>query len=405
MHFEKKNFRKEKNLPFENRASLWAYFVIHSCSFLKKGGSICFVLPQIAMHTLYGERAISLIAKRFASVHWYTIRNRHFEHEGIDEKVGILHAKNYKPDGDENESDISDIKVFSIDHKDFDIIERIHEREDVPTDIRINKISLKELYPKDDLIRLGELIDIKIGTVTGDNNYFVIDEITRNKNNLREDYFIPIIRKYTHCGFFNFTRSDWEKLASENERVFLFYPNTIDNSDPNLQCYLDSYPAEKKKTNRTFEKRSYWWQVDIGSYPDAFFPYMNQSGPSLVLNSANAQCTNNIHKIFFNNDINELQKNLICLALNTTIAKLSGELEGRVYSSGVLKFEPSAVRKIFIPNILKIQETDQTSKNISDIKDSYHLDSDLFRRRVDNFFLIKNNKLAEDFLSKLRKNE
>ena len=74
---------------------------------------------------------------------------------------------------------------------------------------------------------------------------------------------------------------------------------------------------------------------------------MNQHGPKMVLNEANVTCTNTIYRAYFlDKNLSIFDKKLIAISLLTSFSQLSAEFTGRRYGSGVLKHEPSEMRKI-----------------------------------------------------------
>jgi hypothetical protein len=82
---------------------------------------------------------------------------------------------------------------------------------------------------------------------------------------------------------------------------------------------------------------------------------MTHDGPRIVLNNARINCTNTVHRLFFNDGITTEAQKLVAISLSTTFSQLSAELEGRNYGSGVLKIEPSEAKRIslVLPDHLK----------------------------------------------------
>jgi hypothetical protein len=113
-----------------------------------------------------------------------------------------------------------------------------------------------------------------------------------------------------------------------------------------VSAYKRSFAKLDRDLVLTFKKRERWDQPDDGALPDAFFSYMNDFCPRLVLNDARVNCTNSIYRVFFKEDLKEQDKLLVAISLLSTFSQLSAEFEGRPYGSGVLKHEPSDMRKI-----------------------------------------------------------
>ncbi|MBE8570473.1 SAM-dependent methyltransferase, partial [Vibrio sp. OPT46] len=121
--------------------------------------------------------------------------------------------------------------------------------------------------------------------------------------------------------------------------------------DPNnpVSAYLNQITLEERTKNRTFEKRPHWFAPGYGIdgiVADCFLSYMIHLGPRMVVNKAKLNCTNSIHKVIFRENTPAKVKQAFTLTLLSTYSQFSAEVEGRAYSSGVLKIEPSAGRNI-----------------------------------------------------------
>jgi len=194
-------------------------------------------------------------------------------------------------------------------------------------------------------IKFGDLADIKIGIVTGANSFFIRDPLTFKRYGVSE-LMIPVLSKFCEVGGLSVTKDDFEKLRDNNRPSFMLCVDDLGGLGSPLRNYLSQFPEEKREKCITFKKRKHWYDPCDGQVPDAFFPYMHHKGPRLVLNSCQVYSTNSIHRVFFNPTVSDLQKKLICISLLTSFSQLSAEIEGRSYGSGVLKHEPSEVRRI-----------------------------------------------------------
>ncbi|MBF4390655.1 SAM-dependent methyltransferase, partial [Vibrio anguillarum] len=137
-----------------------------------------------------------------------------------------------------------------------------------------------------------------------------------------------------------------------DQRVYLVCPTEEQMADTSSRVfqYLSEISLEERQTNRTFKKRPHWfvpgWGID-GLKADCFLSYMIHRGPRMVVNTGNQfNCTNSIHKVIFNEPVSAKYKRAMAVTMLSTFTQFSAELEGRAYSSGVLKIEPSAGRRI-----------------------------------------------------------
>lgn len=61
-----RSWRRRYAPPFPMTASLWAYFLIHSLSFLKPNGRLAFILPSAATSSDYARPLLNMLEDRFA---------------------------------------------------------------------------------------------------------------------------------------------------------------------------------------------------------------------------------------------------------------------------------------------------------------------------------------------------
>jgi adenine-specific DNA-methyltransferase len=80
--------------------------------------------------------------------------------------------------------------------------------------------------------------------------------------------------------------------------------------------------------------------------PDAFFVRQANMYPKIILNEANANVTDTLHKVRFNKGIDG---KVVAAAFANSYTLALSETVGRSYGGGVLTFEPVEVRKLRIP--------------------------------------------------------
>jgi len=351
-----------RNSPFSattmgRNASLWAFFLLHSLVFLKEGGRVAWVLPSSLLHADYAEKLLEIHQKHFKRIKILKLAERFFKEEGAQETSIILLAEGFhkKEISQGNLSvnvvgNVNDLKqaianvnaTASLSVKDYklDIISSGA------------KFSYRNLLMKESTKELSEYIDIKIGMVTGANNYFIINRSTAEKHQLPENVLKPVVGRFSYLQGIIHDKHRHKKSANADQRVYLVCPTEEQMTDTSSRVfqYLSEISLEERKTNRTFKKRPHWfapgWGID-GLQADCFLSYMIHRGPRMVVNTGNQfNCTNSIHKVIFNKPVSAKYKRAMALTMLSTFTQFSAELEGRAYSSGVLKIEPSAGRRI-----------------------------------------------------------
>jgi hypothetical protein len=215
---------------------------------------------------------------------------------------------------------------------------------------------------------LGKLCQIKIGIVSGANDFFIINSTTVKEIGLPRAILNPVLTRFNQTKGLLFTSDDLIQIEKDDRKCLLVDTTQITSIDGSVKSYLDGFPQERLKRT-TFVRRmksGTWHRFNDNKIPDAFFPYMRTNGPTIVLNQAGVNCTNSIHRLYFNNEVGQLEKKAIAISILSSFSQLSAEIEGRTYGAGVLKFEPSeAMRiKILLP-VSAYQSTDSTFQLIN----------------------------------------
>lgn len=347
-----------KDLPINGRASLWAYFVMHALSFLKSGGRMAWVLPGSFLQANYGVALQKNLLTKFGRVAAISIGERVFLTEGTEERTVVLLGTEFGQSTEEiifrHCHSIVELEAELESEANLNYLQHIVAHTTKTIDHYL------EIAAQDDVVELGNLAQIRIGTVTGANSFFIISPTTATKLCLEENYLTPILSKFSHIKGTEVTAEDIRNWRNEDKKCLLFQAAGKELSESAKQ-YVETFPEKNRSTNSTFSRRQDWLAADDRRIPDAFFSYMSHSGPRIALNNAQLNCTNSIHRIYFSKEIEDHIRKLIVISLCTSFSQLSAEKEGRNYGSGVLKIEPSEAKKIklVIPKDKSGEDIDQ----------------------------------------------
>lgn len=348
--------RKALPVPglLDAKASLWAYFPIHSFKFLAKGGRMGWILPETILHSEYGKQILRWAAQNFHRCIAVSLRERCFLADGAKERVVVLLLAGA---GVRADREIEMIEFASANecisalpglaHPQSPHLPQLNGHAVPHLVSEFAAITAQAMEASGDLKRFGEFADVKIGVVTGDNNFFLLTEEDRSSAGLNARHFQRVVGKFANLGNgFNFTKKEAQQCSdSESAKSWMLCPAPT-SVDTRLTEYLGAYSRTAITQNRTMAKRMNWQVPQLGAVPDAFFQYMGKHGPRIVLNEAGHYCTNTIHRIFFTKHLSQAKRRAICLSLHSSYSQLSAEFEGRQYGSGVLKLEPSEVRRL-----------------------------------------------------------
>ncbi|HFG1796788.1 SAM-dependent methyltransferase [Vibrio cholerae] len=349
------------NSPFSGltmgrNASLWAFFLLHSLSFIKEGGRVAWVLPSSLLHADYAKRLLAIHKRHFYSVKVLKLAERFFKEEGAQETSVILIAEGFSAEPMEN-SHFSVASVENVIELKQAIETQLQATESGVDSYKLDIVSREARKAYFDLMNsesskpIGHYADIKIGMVTGANKYFIVDKKTIEKFGLPEDVLQPAIGKFSFFSGITHDMRKHKKLQCDGYRAYLVCPTEehMQNPEHPVSIYLNQITQQERNKNRTFAKRPHWFAPGYGIdgiVADCFLSYMIHLGPRMVVNKAKLNCTNSIHKVIFREKTSALVKQAFATTLLSTYSQFSAEIEGRAYSSGVLKIEPSAGRNI-----------------------------------------------------------
>ncbi|HDV5390489.1 TPA: N-6 DNA methylase [Vibrio cholerae] len=349
------------NSPFSGltmgrNASLWAFFLLHSLSFIKEGGRVAWVLPSSLLHADYAKRLLAIHKRHFYSVKVLKLAERFFKEEGAQETSVILIAEGFSAEPMEN-THFSVASVENVIELKQAIETQLQATESGVDGYKLDIVSREARKAYFDLMnsesskQIGHYADIKIGMVTGANKYFIVDKKTIEKFGLPEDVLQPAIGKFSFFSGITHDMRKHKKLQCDGYRAYLVCPTEehMQNPEHPVSIYLNQITQQERNKNRTFAKRPHWFAPGYGIdgiIADCFLSYMIHLGPRMVVNKAKLNCTNSIHKVIFREKTSALVKQAFATTLLSTYSQFSAEIEGRAYSSGVLKIEPSAGRNI-----------------------------------------------------------
>ncbi|EMK6984271.1 N-6 DNA methylase [Vibrio alginolyticus] len=338
-------------------SSLWAFFLLHSLSFLKDSGRVAWVLPSSLLHADYAEKLLNIHQKHFSDIKILKLAERFFKDEGAQETSVVLMADGFCAEGTSK----CHLIVQSVENIDGLKASINNTRRLTGTNFKDYKLDLlteeariayKSVLASDFALPLSHYADLKIGMVTGANKYFIVNQSTIDEFDLPKGVLKPVIGRFHSLSGLTHGKSQQRRIEELGHRCFLVCPPSQDMKDKDsaVYRYLSQIDAEERAKNRTFKKRPEWfapgWGID-GIIPDAFLSYMIHRSPRMVVNKGKYNCTNSIHKVIFHDRRMTAAKKLaISISLLSTFSQFSAEIEGRAYSSGVLKIEPTAGKRI-----------------------------------------------------------
>lgn len=362
-----RTWRSHNRPPFAMTASLWAYFLVHSLSFLKVGGRLAFVLPFAAYSSDYSRPILEMLQMKFQKLALYRMREQLFIQAGAEERTVILLADGYLQNALNNCERI-DLPVANIQELDGILASTISSKFSVPqTDPILHSdgsgISLLQRgITQNYLCHLGSVMDVKIGEVVGDTGFLVKSADEWDALGIPTKYLYPLVTRTRQVPGIQITKRETSSFYSA---VPLLLSPGRQKLHTVVRDYLDSYPSKLRAKNITFEKRSPWYAVGYVATASAFIGSMAHESPKIIWNAAKVSCANGLYKLYRRKETEWGQ--LLAVASLTTPFRLSAELRARVRGSGVLKLEPSDVAKLLIPAKPLLLDTNASRKLMQQI--------------------------------------
>lgn len=332
-------------------ASSWAALLVHSSAFLAPEGRLAMVLPAELLTVGYAEPVRQWLRQRFGAVKLVIFE--HLQFNGAIENVVLLLAQGsggcdafslYYVDDAEDLDKIQAFDEFAVtlspDGKWTDLFLSIRQRQ------LFKSVSSKFFTP------LETFGTPELGTVTGANHYFALNEATRIEYHLREGRDVVRISPpgTKHFRGLGFSKSDWERLRVAGDAVWLLCPDKDGRATSGLERYLALGMAMGVPDAYKCQVRATWYRPPTVSAPDLFFTYMSHRYPRLIMNQANTTFLNSMHGVRLVKGAPKVARSALPLLALNSVTMLGAEVYGRSYGGGVLKMEPREAASLPMPS-------------------------------------------------------
>jgi adenine-specific DNA-methyltransferase len=329
----------------------WLPFLVISSFLLNREGRLGIVIPAELFQVNYAAEARQFLSNFFPKLEIITFNRLVFP--DIQQEVVLLLA--------EKGGEISGIRVIelsSVDELEKLDLRALHTAELKTVDHSTEKWTqyflseaelalLRAVRTHPGIVTSGDILDVDVGVVTGQNQFFILTKQQVKQYNL-EPYLERIVSRSAHLAGAVFSASDWFNNV-ENEFPALFFlppKQPISQQAESVQKYI--YLGESHDYHKGYKCRirPMWYIVPSVWKPDAFMLRQVHGYPKLILNEAQATCTDTIHRVRF---INGVKPSAAACAFLNSVTFTAAEVTGRSYGGGVLTFEPSEAERLLIP--------------------------------------------------------
>jgi adenine-specific DNA-methyltransferase len=333
-------------------ASSWAALLVHACAFLKPDGRVAMVLPAELLTVGYAEPIRRWLGERFAAVHLVLFEELQFA--DAEEQVVVLAARGSGGCGALALHQVRDAAELATKHV-FDAEPVAFGRpEDKWTDLLLplQRRSLFRSVTERAFSRLDTYGTPELGTVTGANSFFTLNDTTRAEYNVGQSHLRRIVPPGArHIPGTRFTEGHWHQLRADGQRVWLLCPSASARRRDGLARYLAE--GERRLVHEAYKcqiRGEQWWRPPVVRPPHLFFTYMSHITPRLVANETDATIVNSLHGITLNGDAPAVTRDALPIAALNSVTMLGAELFGRSYGGGILKMEPREAASLPVPD-------------------------------------------------------
>lgn len=332
----------------------WVPFLVASSLLLNEQGRLAMVIPAELFQVNYAAEIRQFLSDFYSKLTLITFKKLVFE--GIQQEIVLLLGER---NGDKKRG-IRTVEMESIEALRSYEYNDFNENELKPMDHSTEKwtqyflntediLLLRELRNNRGLTKVGEVMQVDVGVVTGENKFFVLNEQQVKDCGLRK-YVQPIVSRSGHLAGTIFTKEDWLNNIKKKYQAFLL--NVPDKSFERQSQAIKDYilKGEEEKIHKGYKCsiRKRWYVVPSVWNSDVFILRQVHGYPKLILNDTGATCTDTVHRAKF---VYKKQGKKIVAAFLNSLTFAFAEVTGRSYGGGVLTFEPSEIESLPIPLI------------------------------------------------------
>ncbi len=324
-------------------SNCWAAFLSACVNLLNPGGSLCFLLPSAWDYANYAAIIREQLPKQFRIFEVHRSREPLFE--TVRDGCVVLIARGYKQ--------THQVMLRSEYEYSAELIEGLNSRKSVSgKDARVS--TKAHLQRNDDQYSiLGDIIDIRLGGVTGDSKYFLLTESERAKLKLPVDSLRPVLSRSRHLISSEITEKEWGSLRANGERVWLFDPPPRTLGHPAVSSYIKLAPEAGgcHQGRVKIEGRKIWYRTMLPRHVDGFISGMTSLGPWIAFcKMPRLTASNTLYTVEFRKRQTKDEKAAWAISLLISLqTRRNGS--ARIYPEGLCKYEPGDLLKHKVSNI------------------------------------------------------
>jgi adenine-specific DNA-methyltransferase len=326
--------------PIRLGANYWCAFLCQSVNVLRPNGDICFLLPASWEYADYAASIRAHLPQQFERFEIHRSAEPLFTkvQEGSVVVVGRGYGRSHQ-------------EICYHQHADARaLVMGLSDRPPQSPVSRIAPLNWQARQFRE--VSLGKVIEVRIGAVTGDSSYFLMNDQRRRELRLPVAAMSPVLSRARDLMAPTVGRRAWNKLRRLNARVWLFRPNSSVVTHSAVNAYLDLARSNGGCNRDAYHvlRREPWYLTTMSRRQDGFLSGMSRHGPWISLRAMpGLNATNTLYTVRFRKKLSPDQKAAWCLSLLTTTARQQLVRVGRRYPDGLIKYEPHDLEAVSIP--------------------------------------------------------
>ena len=317
-------------------SNYWCAFIYASLTVLRPGGSLCFVLPSSWDHSDYGALLRSTLPRLFERFIVYRSWEPLFPpvQEGCVVIVG--HGYGFT---------LGCSDILRMEYRTAKELILALSCDGVPKSESpsISHSRISKAIHQQSRYRVGDVLAIRLGGVTGDARFFLLPDTQRRERHIPEDACRPVLSRARHLKTGSVGLVEWNELRDSGDRAWLFRPEGEWTEHPAVKEYLrfGEYDGGCRCDRYKIRHRKPWFQTPMPTDVDGFISGMSRHGPWIVLNTEpDLGATNTLYVVRFKKSLSLDEKAAWALSFLSSSTESHLSKIARIYPGGLVKFEP-----------------------------------------------------------------
>lgn len=324
--------------------STWAPFLALSCGLLNPAGRLAMVIPEELLAVGYAEELRHFLVRHFRRIIVCLPEEGIFP--GVQQAVVLLLCDNETcgPRG------LLALGFQALEQGDFDAVRPAAPWEWTSKWSHLflsahERVLVRGWQEQMDWQPFSSYGRVEVGVVTGDNDFFLVNQERAAKFDERN--LMPILASTKDLEGIRFGAEDFRNLLARNRPAFVL---NVAAPEDNLSSALRSYlrEGEQRKVSQRYKcrLRTPWYAVPSLWECDALLFRQSGEMPRVVHLAKKCSATDTIHRVTWQSP--SLGKRHSVSFLNSWTL-LNAELMGRSYGGGVLELMPSEANQLPLP--------------------------------------------------------